>query len=432
MTDSKYRQDNSISFKHCRMSGWRAFLWMLVTVICMAIAVPNEAEAAKKRSSKAKTTATAKKKTATRNTAKKTASTAKSTSSSKKRKTTSKSRKGSSSRRRAGSSSSKGGNWALTAADVNPDSKSPEVKAKKSSKRQVTVERPDLEAIRVATLDPKNPMYFPKLMKKFNRNDTTMTADEFRHLYLGYMFQEDYDPYRESPYSSVTDAYRNKTSHSKEEIDTIRKYAELTLLDNPFDLRQMSFLVHVLKERRKDMSAKIWEYRLEHLLGAIKSTGTGENEENAWFVIYPAHEYDMVQLMGYHAVDADFIEPGFDYLIVEPEEETARRLRDKVQKGFYFDVRQIHQQYELKHPEDGNEEDEASDAAIDEESAEDPDDIPAEEDPDDTPAEEDPDDIPAEENPDDIPAEENPDDIPAEENPDIIPAEEPEAVIPAG
>ena len=257
---------------------FRAFVWMLVTVMIMAIAAPLEMDAAKKkRSTKAKTTATAKKKTTAR------------TTSSKKRKSTTKSRK-KSTRRRSSSSGSRGANWALTAADVNPDSKSPEVKAKKSSKRQVTVERPDLEAIRVATLDPTNPMYFPKLMKKFNRNDTTMTADEFRHLYLGYMFQEDYDPYRESPYSSVTDAYRNKTSHTKEEIDTIRKYAELTLLDNPFDLRQMSFLVHVLKERRKDMSAKIWEYRLEHLLGAIKSTGTGENEQPAWMVIYPAHE----------------------------------------------------------------------------------------------------------------------------------------------
>ena len=369
---------------------FRAFVWMLVTVIIMAIAAPLEMDAAKKkRSTKAKTTATTKKKTTTR------------TTSSKKRKSTTKSRK-KSTRRRSTSSGSRGANWALTAADVNPDSKSPEVKAKKSSKRQVTVERPDLEAIRVATLDPANPMYFPKLMKKFNRNDTTMNADEYRHLYLGYMFQEDYDPYRESPYSSVTDAYRNKTSHTKEEIDTIRKYAELTLLDNPFDLRQMSFLVHVLKERRKDMSAKIWEYRLEHLLGAIKSTGTGENEENAWFVIYPAHEYDMVQLMGYHAVDADFIEPGFDYLMVEPEEETARRLRDKVQKGFYFDVRQIHQQYELKHPEDADDEEEALDEP---------------------PAEENLDDLPAEEDPDDIPAEEDPDDIPAEEDPDYIPAD---------
>ena len=363
---------------------------MLVTVILMALAAPLEADAAKKkRSSKARTTATTKKKSSSSSAKKKTSA----SSSGKKR---SSSRRNSKSRRRSSSSSSRGANWALTAADVNPDSQSPEVKVKKSSKRQVTVERPDLEAIRIATLDPSNPMYFPKLMKKFNRNDTTMTADEFRHLYLGYMFQEDYDPYRESPYSSVTDSYRNKTSHTKEEIDTIRKYAELTLLDNPFDLRQMSFLVHVLKERRKDMSAKIWEYRLEHLLGAIKSTGTGENEENAWFVIYPAHEYDMVQLMGYHAVDADFIEPGFDYLMVEPEEETLRRLRDKVQKGFFFDVRQIHQQYEMKHPDD---EDEDSDAVTPDDTVEeDPDDIPAEEDPDDIPAEEeDPDDIPAEE-----------------------------------
>ncbi len=390
MTDSnKAFQHNNISRR-----GFRAILWMLVMALMMAIAMPNEAYAAKKKkSTKAKTTATtAKKKT-----------TAKSTTSSKKKKATTKSRKKSTRRRTSGaSSSSRGSNWALTAADVNPDSKSPEVKAKKSSKRQVTVERPDLEAIRVATLDPSNPMYFPKLMKKFNRNDTTMTADEFRHLYLGYMFQEDYDPYRESPYSSITDSYRNKTSHTKEEIDTIRKYAELTLLDNPFDLRQMSFLVHVLKERRKDMSAKIWEYRLEHLLGAIKSTGTGENEENAWFVIYPAHEYDMVQLMGYHAVDADFIEPGFDYLMVEPEEETARRLRDKVQKGFYFDVRQIHEQYEMKHPEDDDEETvEAAETVV---------------------AEEDPDDLPAEEDPDDIPAEEDPDDLPAEEEVNAIPA----------
>lgn len=268
---------------------------------------------------------------------------------SKRSKTSSSSRKRSKKKR---SSSSGKANWTLTAADVNPDSKSPNVKPKKSSKRQITVERPDLEAIRLATLDPQSKMYYPKLIKKFNLNDTIMTADEYRHLYLGYMFQEDYDPYRESPYSSITDAYRNKTNHTKEEIDTIRKYAELTLLDNPFDLRQMSLLVHVLKERRKDMSAKIWEYRLEHLLGAIKSTGTGEDADNAWFVIYPAHEYDMVQLMGYHAVDAEFIEPGFDYLKVEPEEETSRRLRDNVQKGFYFDVRQVHQQYELKHPDD--------------------------------------------------------------------------------
>ncbi len=231
-----------------------------------------------------------------------------------------------------------------------------------ASKRKIVVEKPDLEKIKKETLDPASPFYFPKLMAKYTRNDTTMTNEEYRNFYLGYMFQEDYDPYRTSPYSGVTDDMRLKATHTKEEIDTIRKYAELSLRDNPFDLRQMSFLVHVLKEKRKDMSAKIWEYRLEHLLGAIKSTGTGEDIENAWYVIYPMHEYDMVQLMGYEAVDAQFIDPGYDHLIVTPDEETRKRLRDKVVSGFYFNVEVPQAQYELKHPEDPNDVPAADDA----------------------------------------------------------------------
>lgn len=222
---------------------------------------------------------------------------------------------------------------------------------KNDNRRKIKVEKPDLDKIREQTLNPKSPFYFPKLHAKYNRNDTTMTNEEYRYFYLGYMFQEDYDPYRVSKYSGITDELRQKTTHTKEEIDTIRKYAELSLRDNPFDLRQMSFLVHVLKEKSKNMSAAIWEYRLEHLLGAIKSTGTGENAESAWYVIYPAHEYDMVQLLGYDAVDVQYIAPGFDYLVVEPEPVTAKRLKNKVAKGFYFNIRELQDQYELKHPE---------------------------------------------------------------------------------
>ncbi|MDE7402930.1 MAG: DUF4919 domain-containing protein [Muribaculaceae bacterium] len=220
-----------------------------------------------------------------------------------------------------------------------------------NSKRKIKVEKPDLEEVRKATLDPKSPYYFPKLKAKYETNDTTtMTPTDFRYFYLGYMFQEDYDPYRESPYSHVTDELRAKPTHTKEEIDTITKYAQLALQDNPFDLRQMSFLVHVLKEKRKDMRAKIWEYRLEHLLGAVKSTGTGDSVENAWYVMYPSHEYDMVQLLGYEATDAQYIEPGYDYLVVRPDE-SDKRKRDKSAEGFYFNVMVPQQQYELKHPE---------------------------------------------------------------------------------
>ena len=227
-----------------------------------------------------------------------------------------------------------------------------QVSAQSANKRKIKVEKPDLEEIKEKTLDPRSQYYFPKLMNKYLSNDTVMTNDEFRYFYLGYMFQEDYDPYRESHYSNITD----ELIQNNGSFDSIRVYAEKSLRDNPFDLRQMSFLVHALKEKKKWMSAKIWEYRLEHLLGAIKSTGTGEDIDNAWYVIYPSHEYDLVRLLGYEATDVDFIDPAYDHLIVKPDEETSRRLRDKASKGFYFNVEIPTEQYILKHPESVEEE----------------------------------------------------------------------------
>ncbi|HBC21344.1 MAG TPA: hypothetical protein DC009_04510, partial [Porphyromonadaceae bacterium] len=110
---------------------------------------------------------------------------------------------------------------------------------------------------------------------------------------------------------------------------------------------------------------------------AIKSTGTGEDVENAWYVIYPAHEYDMVQLLGYNAVAVDFEQyPGYDILKVEPEEETARRLKNKVADKFFFNMVIPTEQFELKHPEDADDDEEEA-AAVPAEEEEDPDNAPA-------------------------------------------------------
>lgn len=220
---------------------------------------------------------------------------------------------------------------------------------KTESKRKLKVAKPDLEQIRQITQDPTNRFYFPKLKKKYEINDTVMSPEEFRYFYLGYMFQEDFDPYRTSPYAKVSEELLQKSSHTKQELDTIIKYTQLSLDDNPFDLRQMSLLIHALKQQKKNMRAKIWEYRLENILGAIKSTGTGDSVENAWYVVYPSHEYDMVQVLGYEPVDVQFIDPGYDYLLVEPAD---GRRRSNSPKGFYFNVITPQQQYELKYPED--------------------------------------------------------------------------------
>ena len=216
--------------------------------------------------------------------------------------------------------------------------------------KKLPVMKPDLDEIRTATLNPKGPYYFPNLVEKYNRKDTTsMRPQDYRYLYLGYMFQEDYDPYRSSPFTLKTDSLRQLPQLTRKDKEQIKYYAEKALEDNPFDLRQMSLLIHVLKELNKNNSAEIWTHRLESLINAIQSTGTGLNKDNAWFVIYPVHEYDMIQLLGYEAVDVDYLDPGFDLLKVRPD--GSKTIRNKVD-GFFFNIQVPQQQYELKHPED--------------------------------------------------------------------------------
>lgn len=205
-----------------------------------------------------------------------------------------------------------------------------------------------MEEIKRRITDSNDKYYYPKLRKLYERNDTIMTPEEYRYYYLGYIFQEDFNPYRVSEYSSITDSLSFLPKHTKQDCDTIIKYAELSLDDNPFDLKQMSFLIYALKEKRKDMRAKIWQYRLENILGAIKSTGTGEDIDNAWFVNSPAHEYALINAMNFTATGYKEAAPGIDYISIERTESKPGRRKDKTPEGFFFNVRNLQEEYDRK------------------------------------------------------------------------------------
>ena len=64
----------------------------------------------------------------------------------------------------------------------------------------------NFDSIRVETQNPSSKYFFPKLIKGFQSNDTTMTFDQYRHFYYGYVFQEDYNPFRESPFSDMIES----------------------------------------------------------------------------------------------------------------------------------------------------------------------------------------------------------------------------------
>lgn len=206
---------------------------------------------------------------------------------------------------------------------------------------KVTIQKPDFESIKAAVTNPESDFYYPKLFKEFSGNDTVMTIEEYRHLYYGYMFQEDYNPYRRAEKNENVDVLYFKTKHTKEECDTIMKYAEVNLADNPFDLRQMMFCIIALKEKRKYARASILQFKLNHLVLAIMSSGDG-TKNNPWYVISPMHEYNLLNFMNYVVEAYESVEDGVvDYLKI-------KKMNDKTPDGYYFNVEKVIEMYNKK------------------------------------------------------------------------------------
>lgn len=206
-------------------------------------------------------------------------------------------------------------------------------------------EKPDLEKIRLETLDKRSPYYYPRLMQEFQRNDTLMKIDKYRHLYLGYMFQEDYNPYRSSARDIKYNILDRSRKLTRQECDSVISYAEKALDDNPFNLGEMVMLINALREKGKTNLANVWQYKLNYLLMAIVSTGTGEDEENAWYVIEPQHEYVLLNMMDYSVADHVFYDPSYEYI-------TVKDSNGKPRGGFYFNIGPLLKEYYRKHPDE--------------------------------------------------------------------------------
>ena len=218
----------------------------------------------------------------------------------------------------------------------------------KASTVKVPAERPDMNKIKDDVTDPQSRYYYPKLMKRYEQNETIMTLDDYRHLYLGAVFQEDYNPYRRSPFDSKIDELYYKNDHTRAELDTIISYAESALRDDPFDLSQINFLIYALRKRGKANRANIWQFRLNHLLQAILSTGTGADTANAWVVIDPKHEYNIINFQNALAEEAKFVEPYYDYILIRPDNKSGTEKRPD---GYYFNIHYILREYYRKFPE---------------------------------------------------------------------------------
>lgn len=210
-----------------------------------------------------------------------------------------------------------------------------------------TTSHPDFKDIQERTLDPESQYYYPKLLKSFLSNDTTMTEDDYHYFYYGTMFQEDYNPYRPNPYASEVSKteplYYKHGTLSRSEKTQIQNVAEKSLASNPINLKQLSYLVYAYEQLGKHNLAKIWKHKLNNIILVISHSGTGADKEHAWVIVDPQNEFDYFNLSGANVESQDYEPPYYERVTVRPPGATDTRQ-------YWFDLHHILEQYYRKHP----------------------------------------------------------------------------------
>lgn len=205
---------------------------------------------------------------------------------------------------------------------------------------QSEVEAPNYTEIANTINNRDSDFYYPRLMRRFAANDTTLSMEDYRMLYYGFTMQEDYNPYRVSPYTNKLKEFSVVDSISLPACDSIIKYGLKAVADFPFDLRSMNLLIYGYKCTDNDEQKQLWAFKLKGLLDAIISSGDGESEESAFHVIYPPHEYEIINRFGLSAKSNVMMPPSFDYIEVNDNSFNI--------KGYYFNISRILEVYQQK------------------------------------------------------------------------------------
>lgn len=104
---------------------------------------------------------------------------------------------------------------------------------------------PDNDAILRETIDKGSPYYYPAIYMRYMSGDTTLTLEDYRHLYYGYAWQPGYKPF-ETP--AAKDRILNilaKDSLVEADYLKIVEYGREVMRSEPYDPSTLNFLVYL-------------------------------------------------------------------------------------------------------------------------------------------------------------------------------------------
>ncbi|NMM47604.1 DUF4919 domain-containing protein [Marinigracilibium pacificum] len=192
---------------------------------------------------------------------------------------------------------------------------------------------PDYERIESSINDSTSGLFYNRLMERFLEGDSTLSLNESRHLYYGYFFHENYSPYDSPDYMDSIRAILSLPDSIFLQSDKFIAMSDSVFKYEPFNLHLHDNLYYFYYANGKTEMANKIRVRLNIILDAIFSTGNGLKEESAFHVLYTAHEYFILNIVGFEFGGEQSLIGTCDYL--------SLKENDLDLDGLYFNVSRL-------------------------------------------------------------------------------------------
>jgi hypothetical protein len=193
--------------------------------------------------------------------------------------------------------------------------------------------KPDYDLIKKEIQDQASLFYYPTLISRLRSYDTTLTKEEYRHLYYGYIYDKNYEPYWRSPYEKDLSVYYRNENINEHDYDKIIDLATKSIDEFPFDLRQMNFMGYIYHLKGDEEMAKKVTLRFHGIIGALLSTGDGKTCETGFHVISTSHEYVVLNMFQFQSKSQSLVGRDCDYIALTKDERNI--------DGMYFDIKKL-------------------------------------------------------------------------------------------
>ena len=167
--------------------------------------------------------------------------------------------------------------------------------------QEPVMQAPEYELIRLATADSSSDHYYPRLLERYEAFDSTLSVTEYRYLYFGYIFQDNYNPEWKSKDEKKIEKYFREAKKDESNYDKVIDLVNKSLREFPFDLRTMQFLCFLYHQNGNIEMGQKASHRFLSVIGAILSTGDGECCETAYHVISPQHELSILKVFQFES-----------------------------------------------------------------------------------------------------------------------------------